>query len=604
MRLASRDGVFLCPSAMNYVLQSLLIAGFLLIEVLIGGTRLLFSLPTYCLLGAAACVGILALRRPVMPARASCLVGIAVFAGYLLLRIAFSPVEYLARPDLYQIAGSLTVYLLVALVLTAPKHRIPFLYALLALTVVQVLIGVVQFTRGENYMPFEFLYLNRADYGVRASGLYVCPNHLAGLLEVVALFAVSMVCWSRRSVAMKVVFGYVGLVAFAGQVITGSRGGYFSILGGLVAFVVLSLIAARRAQAQRLWLRILVGAAVVALLGAGVAWFVGQQPAVKNRMSGMLEMRNARLLAWAAAWEQTKLSPVVGTGAGSYLYYGRKYRDPSFTHDFVYVHNDYLHLLAEYGAIGVAAFLLFLIVHLRAGWRTFRWQISERALDLGRLQSDTLALNIGALCAVATYIIHSVVDFNLHIPGNALLMGFVFAILANPGARLLDEDRISGVVSRVGLYALPVLGVFMLISGGRLLPGEFYAEKARIALGLEEPFHAIRYAELGIQREEKNPDLWFYMGDAASQIARRAVTARTRGEYRDLAKHALGEALERFPQDQHIMLLLAYVLDEDGDYEGSEALYRRALEWDPNSSKVQRYQQEHQKRWEDLRQDL
>lgn len=587
---------------MNLLLQTLLIVAFLLIEVLIGGTRLLFSLPTYCLLGVAACASVVALRRPVMPARASCLVGIAIFAGYLLLRIAFSPVEYLARPDLYQIAGALTVFLLVALVLTAPKHRIGFLYVLLALTVVQVLIGVMQFTRGDNYMLLEFLYLNRANYGVRASGLYVCPNHLAGLLEVVAVFSVSMACWSRRSVAVKVVFAYVGLVALAGQVITGSRGGYFSMLAGLGLFVVLSVIAARRAQAQRLWLRILGGVLIVVVLGAGVAWFAAHQPRVKDRILGMFDTRNDRLQAWAAAWEQTKLSPVVGTGAGSYLYYGKKYRDARITHDFIYVHNDYLHLLAEYGAVGTAAFLLFLFVHLRAGWRTFRWQISERAEELGRMQSDTLALTIGALCAVATYVIHSVVDFNLHIPGNALLMGFVFAILANPGARLPEEGRASAMLSsRAGLYALPVLGLFLLVAGGRLLPGEWYTEKARIALGLEEPFTAIRYAQMGVEWERENPDLWYYMGDAASRIARQGATDKTRREYRDLAEQAFGRVLELFPQDRRTLLLLAYMRDEDGDYEGSESLYRQAIEWDPNSRKVHLYYQEHQKRWEAFR---
>ena len=44
-----------------------------------------------------------------------------------------------------------------------------------------------------------------------------------------------------------------------------------------------------------------------------------------------------------------------------------------------------------------------------------------------------MAWIIGALAAAAAYLAHSAVDFNLHLPGNALWMAFVFGILANAG---------------------------------------------------------------------------------------------------------------------------------------------------------------------------
>ena len=98
------------------------------------------------------------------------------------------------------------------------------LVALIVVALVQVGIGAVQFRSGNNFMLIPFL--QRFDYGRRASGFYVCPNHFAGLLEVIGIFCVSLVCWSRWPLWAKLLVGYAGLVCYVGLALTGSRGGY------------------------------------------------------------------------------------------------------------------------------------------------------------------------------------------------------------------------------------------------------------------------------------------------------------------------------------------------------------------------------------------
>ena len=75
---------------------------------------------------------------------------------------------------------------------------------------------------------------------------------------------------------------------------------------------------------------------------------------------------------WAAAIPQFELAPAFGTGAATYLYYGRMFRDPQVQNDPIRSHNDYLELLAEYGLAGVAGLLLFLGAHLWLGWKAYR----------------------------------------------------------------------------------------------------------------------------------------------------------------------------------------------------------------------------------------
>ena len=165
---------------MNYLYSGLLAVAFVLIELLIGGTRRLFSLPSYGVLALVSFLSLYSCRRPQISANLSCLVATGLFASYLIVRIVFSPVSYIAREDLFMLLGALMIYLFVSLYLTVPKYRFVFTMTLLVIALVHVTIGGIQYLRGERFPVFDFI--QKADYGLRATGLYICPNHLSGFL--------------------------------------------------------------------------------------------------------------------------------------------------------------------------------------------------------------------------------------------------------------------------------------------------------------------------------------------------------------------------------------------------------------------------------------
>src|SRR6202008_2517167 len=136
--------------------------------------------------------------------------------------------------------AALLVYFFTACIFTEAKRRIWFICFLILLAMVHVGIGALQFRDGNNFMLIPFL--QRFDYGRRASGFYVCPNHLAGALEVLGIFGTSLVCWSRFPTWSKLLIGYATAVCYAGVLLTGSRGGYASTIASLFVFAVLSLI--------------------------------------------------------------------------------------------------------------------------------------------------------------------------------------------------------------------------------------------------------------------------------------------------------------------------------------------------------------------------
>ncbi len=573
---------------MNFIYLTLLSLAFIIVECLAGGTRLIYSLPAYAVLGLASLLAVFSIKPAKILPRPLCLISSGLFFGYILARSYFSPVVYLARWDFMMVTGAVAVYLLTALRLVKSKYRMYLIAVLLAIALGQVVVGLIQFSRGDDFT----LFYHRSPNANRASGQYVSPNHLAGYLEVVAIMGISLVIWGTWKPWAKVLAGYVSLASFAGILITGSRGGYVSTAFCILIFCALSVAVIAIAYPERLVRVVLIGGAVL-LLAAGSLPFVVTSQLVKTR-SAEIFSRDMRLSLWQAAWVQAKIEPLVGTGSGTYLYYGRKFRDPTVQRDPVRVHNDYIDLLAEYGVAGVLGFVLFLGSHLWNGMHTFSWLVRKRLQFSADWRSNSLALNIGCLCAVAAYMVHSVVDFNLHIPANCMLMGFVFGMLANPGLETFQDKNSAGITSRVFQYLLPVLGVAMMAVGIPKIPGEYYAEKARVALRDKDYLQAAVAAKAGIGWEKENPDLYYYLGEAERSVGSQFPTLGLGRSFYLVASDAFKKGLELFPEDERLQLIEGWTLDALGQPDDGGKYYQQAQEWDPNSEEVREAVTEHQ----------
>ncbi len=573
----------------------LLAAAFALIQALIGGTRLLFSLPAYSLLAAIGFLSLFSLRRIKPEPDQLCLWSAAAFFAYILARAFLSPVPYFARADVYSVLGGLLVYLFVACVLVNTRARMFILLFLLVAALAHVFIGAIQFRDGNNFMPISFL--RRFDYGQRASGFYVCPNHLAGLLEVVGIFGLSIVCWSRWPAWAKLLVGYTVAVSYAGLVLTGSRGGYLSAAGSLALFAAVSLLLLRRADAALFW-KVggagVIGASVVA---AALVFFVQKSDLLSGRAQNVSDNSNIRVDLWQAALQQWKVQPFVGTGAGTYLFYGRQFRTDRMQRDPVEVHNDYLHLLAEYGALGAFGFLVFLAFHCRRGWKSFQRLGPKRVAVSALLPSNTMALNIGALCSIAAYAIHSVFDFNLHIPANVLLFAFVFGVIANPGIQRGDKPKRVPTWALSWRLLLPALGIVLAVQCVRLLPGEYFAERARTALRDFHPAGSILFALRGLSHERQNPDLYNYLGRARLAQGSLMSNSLARKSLYQAALDAFWKGRSLAPRDENFALELGYTYDVLERFPEAEWMFAEARALDPRSTTARQCYEAHLDRW-------
>ena len=608
---------------MNVVYLVLLGLAWVVIQCLVGGTILLFSLPAYGLIASAAILSLASVRAPRIAPSGWCLLSTLLLGAWILIRSRHSPVEYLALPDFYMMIGCLMVYLLTIYHLTSQRDRAILLGVLWAVAALAVWCGLVQFVKDPHFMLFGL----KRPVTLRATGLFIGPNVFSGYLETVAILALSMAVWSRWPVWAKFLLGYLALMCWVGVAISGSRGGYFATITTLLAFAAGSIYTIRRVN-PRQYFAVLIGAlAAVAILVCVAAFAMGHSTLLAGRMNTMAT-RDVRIYIWQAALDHIKVSPWIGTGAGTHRIYGRLYRRPQIQADPVHCHCDYLELIAEYGAVGGVCMLLFLVFHIRNGLGAFSCILRRRLLPSGFARSNSFALNMGALCAVAGLATHSIFDFNMHIPGNALMFAFIFGMLANPGI-----ERSESVVERHilpwGRLLLPALGAWLIYAGLPLLPSEWCAERARVAVRDLKFANSIAYAKIGIggpsgnavaltpeQKAEldppciswlggtqalvrrfgpnpSNPDIYFYLGESNRGVASGMLNPFSRMRYFGYACDAYVAGLKVFLQHESMLIRYAQTLDQMLRFKEAEAAYQRALACDPNLEQLYVFYEKH-----------
>lgn len=560
----------------------LFVAAIWLIQCLVGGTRLVYSLPSYGILAVAGLLSLASLRRPIPKPSMICLGTTAVFFAYILARAAASPVDYLWWTDFYMVLACLVAYLLTAFYISNSRLRMLVIVGLLVLALAEFLVGLRQFAEGDNWMPFGFV---RSDYGSRASGMFISSIHLAGYLETVGVLALSLAVWSSWSVWARIALGYMTVVCYAGVAITGSRGGYLSSVFSLLVFTAISLWVRRSVSPGRFARTALItGVALVAFVGAAVT-VMQRSDLLRTRLATVVA-KDIRFYNWQAALDQFKVSPVIGTGAGTHLYYGRFFRRPQIQWDPEHAHSDYLEILAEYGLVGLVGITVFVFVHLNSCLRAAGAGARNVSGDFDHsLRDNRLALQIGAISAISAIGAHSVTDFNLHIPGNALLFAFIFGITANPdGATYPDSASAPGARLFQGL--LVVLSIGILASGLPKLPGDYWCERARISMHYRDYPAAVEFARKSQHFEKRNPDSHHLLAGAYAGLAMAELDPVKR---RNLLESSIAESrasLQLFPYDEHALMRLARVLDEAKRFREAGEAYRKAIALDPNLASI------------------
>lgn len=260
---------------------------------------------------------------------------------------------------------------------------------------------------------------------------FLSPNVFAFLVEMAFGLVAGLVLGAGLRRQQVLIFLAIGIVIWAGLVLSNSRGALLGFICQAVflLFVGLAWFSSRRLSrpdgGQRkilafihssVLIRVIVVLVIVGTLVAGVLWMGGQDLASK------LNSQDANLAAdgtnrneiWKSTWGIIKHNPWTGVGFGAYFLAITQYQDSSGRTKVEQAHNDYLDLAAGGGiiAVALAAFFIGLVM-----WRA---RASLRSPDGYRR-----AAALGALAGMLSVAIHSFADFGLQVTG----IGVVFATL-------------------------------------------------------------------------------------------------------------------------------------------------------------------------------
>lgn len=331
-----------------------------------------------------------------------------------------------------------SVFLLTtALVKSRSQLRI-LLYTLLAAGVVEVVMAMGARTMGVDLVPRKLL---DGHFDV-LRGTFVNRNHFSAFLAMTAsagvgLFLASMErAYSGATLRARIAAimdslegptlftgGAVALIG-TGMIMSSSRGGIGALSMSVVLVLALS-VAARGLKAREL---ILVWPLGLGIVGAAV-WSGSRHLIERVLATGVIIPE--RWIQWRATWDLITDHWLTGVGPGAYQYAFTAYKNASLR-PLVYdhAHNDYLELLAEQGVLGAVLLATAVVAILAIVTGAFfrRRDILARA-----------AL-FASLTGMLTILIHSLVEFDFHIPAVALYF-WVLAGIGVSAARLEHKVR-------------------------------------------------------------------------------------------------------------------------------------------------------------------
>lgn len=262
--------------------------------------------------------------------------------------------------------------------------------------------GIIQYFTSSG----TIYWLRQLNAGGQPFGPFVNRNHFAGFMELLAPIGLAFLAFRGVRRDMVTLVGLFTLVPLGAIFLSASRGGVVAFL--IEVAILAALFIFRGPQKVRIIPAVafvLIGIAVIGWLGAtrAAGRFLPNQPGEATFYR--------RLSMFKGASRIFRDHPLTGTGLGTLVVVFPRYETDYDGKLVDHAHNDYVETLADLGIPGGLFALIFLGTLFRKG--------------LVALESEqshfSFAFHAAALTACTGLLLHSLVDFNLQIPSNALI---------------------------------------------------------------------------------------------------------------------------------------------------------------------------------------
>lgn len=331
--------------------------------------------------------------------------------GLFLMAGVFFHATLVGRGYIIAGLGWLTLFLTLTFTAESEKATRSLLILLVLIGAVEALWGLLQTLGGYDYIGTRYRGQGRI-----ATGTFINRNHFAALLNMTIPLALGwffanfsmrrfkvllrseLYAWAWIILLSSSLMGLALLLSF-------SRGGTLVLTLTLV-FMALLLTVNRQSRYRKLGGAVIIMLLTVFSLGlwVGVDVLLARLGVGESDLPGRITLYRDTLRLIAA-------SPIGGVGPGMFEWRFRSYESQAPKLLFTYAHNDYLQSAAEWGIPGAALFWWFVL------WRFLR----TIRLFFQSHNPWRQGMALGCSAGIFAILLHSLVDFNLQIPGNLMI---------------------------------------------------------------------------------------------------------------------------------------------------------------------------------------
>lgn len=273
--------------------------------------------------------------------------------------------------DLFIITQMIMLYFYVANYITSKEDIIYILYILVVCLFIQSIIIFIQyatkthFTLTGNTSSIEVLthiHGGRSVDVYRPAGTSSSPNETGGHIAMLLLMVLSLLLYTNNRFKNTLV-GIVLLMGVAALSLTFSRGSWAGCAVGLVVFLVVAL-----RHRWMSWKKVVATAVLIAVILGVFSGPIAARLSQDDRGAAL-----SRVPLMKLAFNMIQEHPLIGIGANNFGIALPSYLSSELRGEWLYiVHNQYMLVFAETGAIGLLFFLLIIAIAIRTCLRCIK----------------------------------------------------------------------------------------------------------------------------------------------------------------------------------------------------------------------------------------
>ena len=506
---------------------------------------------------------------------------VLAFAIYAVALYLTADIEYVARQEMIQVL----MYALLFFAIVNNLYRQEF-SQIISFALIFLAMGISGYAVYQFATHSTHVWNLISPYPGRGMGTYFSPDKLAGFLEMLLPLAVAYIIAGRMKPVTRVLLGYAALTMLAGLTVTFSRGGWVAAATGLLALLGILICHRNHRIPALLLLAVLIGGGIFFVtnyLSKTASYINRVEKTMQGKPEDIFEVRRD---LWSAAIQMWRGNFWWGVGPGHY-----DYRFPAYRPELIqlrpgHAHNDYLNLLADWGTVGgviVLAGMAAFVVGLRKTWDS----VCRTEKDFGSGKSNRLAFFLGASAGLLALAVHSAVDFNLHVPANAILGVTLLALLSSNWRFATERYWLNVRLPVKTLTTLALAGgvAYLSCQGWRHIREYVWLERAKQPNLLLLDRAAILEKAFAI--EPKNFETAYNIGEAY-----RIQSLVGNQDYAQLAQTAMQwyeRAMKLNPYDGYNFLGCGICLDWLGRHDEAGPYFNHADALDPNDYFVAAY---------------